>query len=74
MAKRRPKWAIKMPVEDKTEETKYPLSRCKRCPRRYYGLERDRDGNVLREFACWDTCFYTNQRRDSNESLAKNVV
>lgn len=74
MAKRKPKWAFKKPVEENTEEVKYPLSRCKHCPRRYHGLERDGSGTVLREFACWDGCVYINQRRDSNESLAENVV
>lgn len=60
---KRPKWAMKLPIEDNTEKVKYPLARCKHCPRRYHGIELDRLGNQLREFACWDRCNYTNKRR-----------
>lgn len=74
--KRRPKWATtKLPnAVLYSDDIKYPLSRCKHCPRRYHGIELDSNGTILREFACWDSCFYTNQRRDSNESVSKNVV
>lgn len=37
----------------------YPFQRCQFCPAQWKGIEKDRNGRVLREMSCVSTCKVT---------------
>jgi len=58
--RRKPKWAVSYRVLDRRQDDKkFPLTRCKECRMRYWGVERDvKTNKVLREFSCKTRCEY----------------
>lgn len=36
--------------------TKIKFNRCRNCPAKDYGVEKDKDGNELRVFDCKNNC------------------
>ena len=36
--------------------SKVKYNRCRNCEGKYYGVEKDKDGQVLRVFDCKDNC------------------
>lgn len=71
MSKKRKKKKYSLTSEkiyEPRKPSRYPLARCKHCKRKYYAVEKDAEtGEVLREFRCWDTCFYVQYMNNSQE-------
>jgi len=57
--KRRPKWGSVYVRSKQGDDKKFPLTRCKECPIRYWAVEKDaKTGKVLREISCKNACEY----------------
>jgi len=50
---------LKTKIKKIVIDARYPFNRCQNCDMKFFGIIKDKNGNIERELSCKENCFYT---------------